>query len=138
MVMAVQGQIFSQSQQPMHRGWSMMQVACRPGYSGPGTLSMQSTGQTAMHTSQPVQLSGLMSALGRPFLGCAVVTAMAGPAYAGFFSRSETRRLTSLPSAAPAALAITYFMMGPWAVPTLATASSTSFRSASSESGGGR
>ena len=71
MVMAVHGQIFSQSQQPMHRGWSMMQVGCNPGYSGPGTLSMQSTGQTAIHTSQPEQLSGLMTDFGRPFLGWA-------------------------------------------------------------------
>ena len=69
MEIASQGQIFSQSQQPIHLGWSMMQVACNPGYSGPGSLSMQSTGQTAMQTSQPVQLSGLMIALGRPFLG---------------------------------------------------------------------
>ena len=69
MVMASQGQIFSQSQQPMHFGWSMTHVALSPGYSGPGSLSMQSTGQTAMHTSHPVQLSGLMSAFGRPFLG---------------------------------------------------------------------
>ena len=114
MVIAVQGQIFSQSQQPMHRGWSIMQVACRPEYSGPGTLSMQSTGQTATHTSQPVQLSGLMSAFGRPFLGCAVVTAMkASPVYAGLLSRSATSRLTILPSAAPAALDMTYFMTGP-------------------------
>lgn len=67
--MASQGQIFSQSQHPMHFGWSMMQVAFNPGCSGPGNLSMQSTGQTATHTSQPVQLSGLMRAFGRPFLG---------------------------------------------------------------------
>jgi hypothetical protein len=39
---------------------------------------MQSTGQTATQTSQPVQLSGLMMAFGRPFLGCAVVVAMTG------------------------------------------------------------
>ena len=69
MVIASHGQIFSQSQQPMHFGWSIMHVAFRPGYSGPGSLSIQLTGHTATHTSQPVQLSGLMSALGRPFRG---------------------------------------------------------------------
>ena len=72
MVMASHGQTFSHSQQPMHLGWSMMQVGFNPGYSGPGSLSMQSTGQTAMQTSHPVQLSGLISAFGRPFRGCGV------------------------------------------------------------------
>ena len=67
--MASQGQIFSHSQQPMHFGWSTMHVGFNPAYSGPGSLEMQSTGHTAMHTSHPVQLSGLMSAFGRPFLG---------------------------------------------------------------------
>src|SRR3989338_9309437 len=72
MVIAVQGQIFSHNQQPMHLGWSMIQVLPISGSSGPGTMSMQSTGQTATQTSQPVQLSGLMSAFGRPFRGWGV------------------------------------------------------------------
>ena len=67
--MASHGQIFSHKKQPMHLGWSMMHVAFKPGCSGPGSLSMQSTGHTATHTSQPVQLSGLMSAFGRPLRG---------------------------------------------------------------------
>jgi hypothetical protein len=75
-VMASQGQIFSHKKHPMQRGWSMTHVGLSVRYSGPGNLSMQSTGQTAMHTSQPEQLSGLMTAFGRPFLGWAVVTAM--------------------------------------------------------------
>ena len=78
MVIASQGQIFSHRKQPMHLGWSMVQVRPTPGSSGPGTVSIQSTGQTAIHASQPVQLSGLMTAFGRPFLGCADVTAIAG------------------------------------------------------------
>ena len=53
-----------------------MQVALSPACSGPGSLLMQSTGQTAMQTSQPVQLSGLMTALGRPLRGGALVTAI--------------------------------------------------------------
>ena len=69
MVIACQGQIFSHRKQPMHFGWSMMQVAWSPGYSNPGSLSIQFTGQTATHTSQPVQLSGLMTAFGRPLRG---------------------------------------------------------------------
>lgn len=60
----------------MQRGWSIVQTALSVGSSGPGCLSIQSTGQTAMHTSQPEQLSGLMTALGRPFRGWAVVTAI--------------------------------------------------------------
>ncbi len=72
MVMASQGQIFSQRKHPIHRGWSIMQVGLSPGCSEPGSLSMQLTGQTATQTSQPVQLSGLMTALGRPFRGCTV------------------------------------------------------------------
>ena len=60
----------------MQRGWSMTQVALSVGSSGPGSLSMQLTGQTAMQTSQPEQLSGLMSALGRPLRGAGVGAAM--------------------------------------------------------------
>jgi hypothetical protein len=67
--MASHGQIFSHKKQPIQRGWSITQVAFKPGCSGPGNLSMQSTGHTAMHTSQPEQLSGLITAFGRPFLG---------------------------------------------------------------------
>jgi len=67
--MASQGQIFSHNQHPMHFDCSTMQVAFKPGCSAPGSFEMQSTGQTAMQTSQPVQLSGLMSALGRPLRG---------------------------------------------------------------------
>ena len=76
MLIASHGQTFSHNQQPMHFGWSMMHVGLSPGYSGPGSLSMQSTGQTTMQTSHPVQLSGLMRAFGRPFLGWADVTAI--------------------------------------------------------------
>ena len=67
--MASQGQIFSHKKQPMQRGWSITHVALSAGSSGPGSLSMQSTGQTAMQTSQPEQLSGLITAFGRPLLG---------------------------------------------------------------------
>ena len=69
-------------------------------------LSMQLTGQTATHTSQPVQLSGLMIAFGRPLRG-------AGAAINYLANCSETMRLTILPSAAPAVLPITNFMTGP-------------------------
>ena len=140
--MASHGQIFSQSQHPMHLGWSMMQVAFNPGWSGPGSLSMQSTGQTAIQTSHPVQLSGLMRAFGRPFRGCAVVVAIAHhPAYGAAdarFRRSPTSRLTTFPSAAPAALPITCFMICPWFAPTNVIASSISCFKASSESCCGR
>jgi len=70
---------------------------------------MQSTGQTAMHTSQPEQLSGLITAFGRPLRGAGA--AIRGQA--AVLSRSVTNWLTTLPSAAPAALAITYFMICP-------------------------
>src|SRR3990167_5168938 len=96
MGVAVQGQIFSQSQQPMHLGWSMMQVLPISGSSGPGTVSMQSTGQTATHTSQPVQLSGLMSAFGRPFLGAGGAAAAIPYAPAPCLSRWATSWLTVL------------------------------------------
>ena len=47
----------------------MTHVELRVGQTGPGSLSMQSTGHTATQTSQPVQLSGLISAFGRPLRG---------------------------------------------------------------------
>src|SRR3989338_11252088 len=98
MVIAVQGQIFSQSQQPMHLGWSMMHVLPISGSSGPGTVSMQSTGQTATQTSQPVQLSGLMSAFGRPFLGAGATAAAIPYGPVPCLSRSATSWLTGLRS----------------------------------------
>ena len=110
MVMASHGQIFSHKKQPMQRGWSITHVGLSVRYSGPGTLSMQSTGQIATQTSQPVQLSGLITAFGRPLRGAAAVAAMA---HVPALSRSATIWLTTLPSAAPAVLAITAFMIWP-------------------------
>ena len=51
----------------------MVQVALTVGSAGPGSVSMQSTGQTAIQTSQPEQLSGLITAFGRPFRGVTAV-----------------------------------------------------------------
>ena len=137
-MIAVQGQIFSQSQQPMHLGWSIIQVLPISGSSGPGTVSMQSTGQTATQTSQPVQLSGLMSALGRPFLGAGGAAAAIRYAAAACLSRWATSWLTILQSAEPAAFCITNFMICPWFTPTVFTASSTSCLSASGDNCCGR
>ena len=75
-VIASHGQIFSHKKQPMQRGWSITHVGFSPGNSGPGVLSMQSTGHTATHTSQPVQLSGLITAFGRPLRGAGAAAAM--------------------------------------------------------------
>src|SRR3954464_11651258 len=56
-VMQSHGHIWWQSVQPMHRGRSMVQTWCTLSWRGPGTVLMQSTGQTTRHASQPVHMS---------------------------------------------------------------------------------
>ena len=91
----------------------MRQVVFKVGNSGPGSLLMQLTGHTATQTSQPVQLSGLMRAFGRPLRGAATAIVQAHVHEPACFRRSATIWLTILPSAAPAAFAMTVFMMRP-------------------------
>ena len=54
MVIVSQGQIFGQSPHPMQRSRSISTSLNNPGFSAPGTGSMQSTGQTVRQASQPV------------------------------------------------------------------------------------
>lgn len=54
--------IATQTSQPTQRSTSISQNDCSTEMSTPGTLMIQSTGQTSRHDSQPVQLSALMTA----------------------------------------------------------------------------
>jgi len=64
--------------QPVQRSQSTRQMAPTSGCSGPGSFTMQSTGQTTMHASQPVQPFSSMSALGRGFLGFFATAGLGG------------------------------------------------------------
>src|SRR5436309_12362539 len=64
MSMVSHGQSRAQMVQPVHRSQSTRQMGFMSGAAGLGILTMQSTGQTVMHASQPVQPFSLMIALG--------------------------------------------------------------------------
>ena len=83
------GQTWWQSVQPMQRGRSMVQVWKDASCRGPGTVLMQSTGQTTKQASQPVHMSSSSraSTLGSFFLaigGMIVATAKGAEQGAGY------------------------------------------------------
>ena len=85
-----QGQSRAQMVHPVHRSQSTRQIGFNSGRAGLGIFTMQSTGQTVMQASHPVQPFSLMIAFGRGLRGfraggAAALAAGAGaePAAAG-------------------------------------------------------
>src|SRR5438093_11999608 len=69
MSMVSQGQSLAQMVHPVHRSQSTRQMGFSSGRDGLGILTIQSTGQTVMHASHPVQPFSLIRALGRGLRG---------------------------------------------------------------------
>src|SRR5258705_5268400 len=85
MSMVSQGQSRAQMVHPVQRSQSTRQMGLSSGWAGLGILTIQSTGQTVMQASQPVQPFSLMIALGRGLRGL-----RAGAAAAGFAAGGAT------------------------------------------------